>query len=246
MKISALTDIGNYRDSNQDMYDSGVFPSGDSWAVVCDGMGGVSGGQIASALCVEKVAGAIKRGYRERMSVKAAQNLLQSAITTANSYVYERAQAEPEYHGMGTTVVAVIVLKSIAVIAHVGDSRAYLLKGDSISQLTKDHSLVQLMIDNGKITPEEAETHPDKNIITRAVGVVNFVDVEFDVSDLNSGEKLLVCTDGLSGSVSDEEMINIVNEYSDSSAEKLVEKALQNGSKDNVTVVLMNAESQGE
>ena len=102
------------------------------------------------------------------------------------------------------------------------------------------------MIDNGKITPEEALTHPDKNIITRAVGVVNFVDVDFDVSDLKSGEKLLICTDGLSGSVNDEEMISIINGYSNSSAEKLVEKALLNGSRDNVTVVVMSAEPQGE
>ena len=246
MNISALTDIGGYRETNQDKYDFGTFPSGDSWAVVCDGMGGVSGGQIASELCVERVASAIKRGYRENLSVKAARNLLQSAITTANTVVFEKAQAEPEYHGMGTTVVAVIVVKSIAIIAHVGDSRAYHIAGNIIKQITKDHSLVQLMIDNGKITPEEALTHPDKNIITRAVGVVNFVDVDFDVSDLKSGEKLLICTDGLSGSVNDEEMISITNEYSNSSAEKLVEKALLNGSRDNVTVVVMSAEPQGE
>lgn len=246
MKIFALTDIGSFRDSNQDKYEFGMFPSGDSWAVVCDGMGGVSGGQVASELCVERIASAIKRGYRENLSVKNARNLLQSAITTANSVVFERAQLEPQYHGMGTTVVAVIVLKNIAVVAHVGDSRAYLITENTIKQLTKDHSLVQLMIDNGKITPEEALTHPDKNIITRAVGVVNFVDVDFEISDLHSGDKLLICTDGLSGSVSDDEMMNITNKYNDSSAEKLVQTALDNGSKDNVTVVVMSAQSQGE
>ncbi len=246
MVISAKTDIGNYRDSNQDLYSFGTFSTGDCWAVVCDGMGGVSGGQVASELCVEKVSAAIKKGYREKMSVKAAQNLLQSAIIAANSVVYERGQCQLEYRGMGTTVVAVIVLKNIAIIAHVGDSRAYLLSGGIISQLTKDHSLVQLMIDNGKITPEEALTHPEKNVITRAVGVVNFTDVDFDVSDIKNGDKLLICTDGLSGSVSREEMTNILNEYSDSSAEKLVEKALLNGSKDNITVVIICAENQGE
>lgn len=244
MKISALTDIGSHRESNQDMYDCGTFQSGDSWVVVCDGMGGVSGGQIASELCVEKVSSAIKRGYRENLSVKAAQNLLLSSIAASNSIVHNKAQEEPQYHGMGTTIVAAIIIKNIAVIAHVGDSRAYILNEETAKQITKDHSLVQLMIDEGKITAEEAKTHPDKNIITRAVGVVNFVDVEFDVCDINDGEKLLVCTDGLSGSVSDEEMINIVNEYSDSSAEKLVEKALENGSRDNITVVVMSA--QGE
>lgn len=246
MKISAKTDIGNFRDSNQDAYDFGTFPSGDSWAVVCDGMGGVSGGQVASELCVKKVSEAIKNGYRESISLKGAQNLLQSAVIAANSVVFDKALSQPEYHGMGTTVVAVIVVKSVAVIAHVGDSRAYLLCSGNITQLTKDHSLVQLMIDNGKLTLEEAETHPDKNVITRAVGVVNFVDVDFDVCDINEGSTLLICTDGLSGSVSEEEIIKTVNEYSDSSAEKLVEMALSNGSMDNVTVVLMSADSQGE
>ena len=142
---------------------------------------------------------------------------------------------------MGTTVVAVIVLDGIAVIAHVGDSRAYHISNGTIKQITKDHSLIQLMLDSGKITHEEALTHPDKNIITRAVGVVNFVDVEFDIADINGGDKLVVCTDGLSGSVNESEMLDITNNYIDSSAEKLVEKALNNGSKDNVTVVVMGA-----
>jgi protein phosphatase len=102
------------------------------------------------------------------------------------------------------------------------------------------------MVDNGKITQTEAKTHPEKNVITRAIGVVNFVDVEFDIETFSLGESLLLCTDGLSGSVSEEEMLNIINNYKDSSTEKLVQKALDNGSKDNVTVVVINAESQGE
>ncbi len=246
MKITALTDIGAYRDSNQDLYDFGTFETGDCWAVVCDGMGGVSGGQVASQLCVEHVASAIKKHYRRSLSVKAAKNLLQSAISAANSIIYDKAQADITLKGMGTTIVAVIVIKNIAVIAHVGDSRAYLMNSSVIEQITKDHSLVQVMIDNGKITTEEAQTHPDKNIITRAVGVVNFVDVDFDVIDIDSGEKLLLCTDGLSGCVTEKEMIDTVNNYNDSSTEKLVKMAIENGSKDNITVLLMDAECQGE
>ncbi len=246
MEIFAKTDIGAYRESNQDMYNFGTFPTGDSWVVVCDGMGGVSGGQVASELCVEKVSGAIKKGYREKMTVKAVKNLLQSAITLANDVVYNKAQSEMEYHGMGTTIVAVVVVNGVAVIAHVGDSRAYHISNGTVKQITKDHSLIQLMLDSGKITPEEALTHPDKNIITRAVGVVNFVDVEFDILDINDNDKLLVCTDGLSGSVNEGEMLDIISKYIDSSAEKLVEKALDNGSRDNVTVVVMSAQTQGE
>lgn len=246
MNISAKTDIGRFRDSNQDIFEYGIFQTGDCWAVVCDGMGGVSGGQVASKLCVERVSAAINRGYRKNLSVKNAKNLLQSAISSANAIVYDKSLSEQSLKGMGTTIVAVIVLGNIAVIAHVGDSRAYIINSESAKQITKDHSLVQLMIDSGKITAEEAKTHPEKNVITRAIGVVNFVDVEFDIETIYPGETILLCSDGLSGSVSCEEMLDLINNYKDSSTEKLVEKALENGSKDNITVVVLNAEPQGE
>ena len=175
MIISAKTDVGAFRENNQDAFLTGTFVNGDAWAIVCDGMGGVSGGQIASALCVEKAASVIKKGYRNRMSVKSVKNLLESAISAANAVVFEESLKDNSLKGMGTTIVAAVIIGSIAVIAYVGDSRAYIVN-DTITQITKDHSLVQLMIDTGKITPEEARNHPDKNIITRAVGVENFVE----------------------------------------------------------------------
>ena len=246
MQIKAISDIGLYRECNEDacLYD--YFGEKDGYIVVCDGMGGASGGKVASNACATAVSEAIKKGYRPRMTVKAAKNLLESAITKANYQVYQKAQSDPYLHGMGTTIVAAIILKNIAVIAYVGDSRAYALNSQGIIQLTKDHSLVQLMLDEGKITEEEAKTHPDRNIITRAVGVVNFVDVDFEIVDFGVGDKLLLCTDGLSGSVEDNELIEIINNDINSSTEKLVERALQNGSKDNITVVLAFAEGQGE
>ena len=245
MKILAKTDIGPYRESNQDAFLAGTFETGDTWAVVCDGMGGVSGGQIASKICVEKTSEAIKRGYRNNMTVKTAQNLLNSAICAANSAVFDEAQKDRELSGMGTTVVAVLVIKGVAVIAHVGDSRAYLLD-DGISCVTKDHSLVQLMIDTGKITEDEAKKHPDRNIITRAVGILSFVDVEFDIVDVDDDKSLLLCTDGLNGCVEDGDIFEVIKEYGDSSAEKLVEKAIASGGRDNITVVLLVADVQGE
>ena len=246
MVIRAISDIGLYRECNEDSCEYGCFGDTDGFVVVCDGMGGASGGKVASTICSSTVAEAIKKGYRARMTVKAARNLLESAITKANYQIHENAQSDPYLHGMGTTIVAAIIIKSIAVIAHVGDSRAYVLNEQGIKQLTKDHSLVQLMIDEGKITPEEAKTHPDRNIITRAVGVVNFVDVDFEIVDFNSGDKLLLCTDGLCGSVEEKELIEIVNDDINFSTEKLVERALENGSKDNITVALVGAEGQGE
>lgn len=244
MKIFGKTDIGLVRETNQDAYAFGEFDNGDCWAVVCDGMGGVSGGQVASGICIEKVSEAIKRGYHKKMNVNSAKNLLTSAINAANSAVFKESQDNFELKGMGTTIVAVIVLGSIAVVAHIGDSRAYIIN-ENIKAVTKDHSFVQLLIDTGKITEEEAKVHPDRNIITRAVGIEHVVDVEFDIVDINENDKLLICTDGLNGYVEDDEILKAVNEYGDSSTEKLVEMANNAGGRDNVTVVII-ADVQGE
>lgn len=245
MIISAKTDVGAFRENNQDAFLTGTFVNGDAWAIVCDGMGGVSGGQIASTLCVEKSASVIKKGYRNRMSVKSVKNLLESAISAANAVVFEESLKDNELKGMGTTIVAAVIVGSIAVIAYVGDSRAYIVN-DTITQITKDHSLVQLMIDTGKITPEEARNHPDKNIITRAVGVENFVDADIEIIDISPSDKLLLCTDGLSGAVENSDIQRIINEYREVSAEKLIEKALENGSRDNITAVVVDSVIEGE
>lgn len=245
MNIFGKTDKGPYRESNQDTFLTGSFETGDCWAVVCDGMGGVSGGQIASKICAEKTATAIERGYHENLSVNGARNLLNSAICSANYAVFDESQKEAELKGMGTTIVAAIVIKGVAVVAHVGDSRAYLVS-DKLVPVTKDHSLVQVMIDTGKITEDEAKVHPDRNIITRAVGILGFVDVDFDFVNIEEGQSLLLCTDGLSGCTEEDEIYNIIKEYGDSSTEILVKKAIENGGRDNITAVLMVAENQGE
>ncbi len=239
MRIFGKTDIGLVRENNQDAYRFGFFEDGNSWVIVCDGMGGVSGGQVASSICVEKVSEALERGYRKKMSVNSAKNLLTSAITAANAAVFKKSQENYELKGMGTTVVAAIVLDSIAVIAHVGDSRAYLVDESSIKAVTKDHSFVQLLVDSGKITEDEAKVHPDRNVITRAVGIEHTVDVEIDFVDINLNEKLLICTDGLNGYVDDVDIFKTVNEFGDSSTEKLVEMANNSGGRDNVTVVVI-------
>ena len=245
MKLFGKTDIGLVRETNQDAFSFGSFDDGNCWAVVCDGMGGVSGGQVASEICVEKVSEAIKRSYRKGITVSSAKNLLTTAINAANSAVFKEAQENIELKGMGTTVVAVLVLGSIAVVAHVGDSRAYLIN-DEINAITKDHSFVQLLIDTGKITEEEAKVHPDRNVITRAVGIEHVVDVEIDIVDINDNDKLLICTDGLNGYVPDADILKIIKEYGDSSTEKLVETANNAGGRDNVTVVMLVEDVQGE
>ena len=234
MNVYAKTDIGKTRETNQDAFDTGYFNDGTVWAVVCDGMGGVSGGQVASSLCIDKTVNAIKRSYREDMTVNNVKNMLVSAINAANSYVFDESLKDRELKGMGTTIVAVVIINNIAVVAHVGDSRAYIVN-DTIKQITKDHSYVQLLVDNGKITLEEAENHPDKNIITRAIGIEGFVDVDVDIVDIKEEDILLLCTDGLNGYVRDDDILKTVKET-----------ANLNGGHDNITVVLISSDNQGE
>lgn len=237
MKIQSFTDTGRVRDMNQDAFKTGFFKDGGAWAVVCDGMGGVSGGQIASEICVNEVSLHIEKGYRKSMSMKSVKNLLVSAITAANIKVFETANENKEYFGMGTTVVAVVILNGFAAVAHVGDSRAYFIN-DNIRQITRDHSVVQYLIDTGRITKEAAKTHPDRNVITRAVGVNPEVDVDVDIIPINEGETILICSDGLYEYVSEKEMFDMIkNPDEDEPAKKLLEMANKAGGKDNITVV---------
>ena len=237
MKIQAFTDTGRVRDMNQDAFKTGFFKEGGAWAVVCDGMGGVSGGQVASEICVNEVSSHIEKGYRKSMSMKSVKSLLVSAITASNIKVFETANENKEYFGMGTTVVAVVILNGFAAVAHVGDSRAYFIN-DDIRQITRDHSVVQFLIDTGRITKEAAKTHPDRNVITRAVGVNPEVDIDVDIIPINEGEIILICSDGLYEYVSENEMLDMIkNPDEDEPAKKLLEMANEAGGKDNITVV---------
>ena len=237
MEIKAFTDTGKVREMNQDAFKTGFFKESGAWAVVCDGMGGVKGGQIASEICVNEVSKHIEKGYRKNMSMKSVKNLLVSAVTAANIKVFETAEENKEYLGMGTTIVAVVVLNGFAAIAHVGDSRAYFIS-DEIKQITHDHSVVQYLIDIGRITSEQAKTHPDRNVITRAVGVSSEVDVDVEILPINQGQKILICTDGLYEYISDSEMFDIIkNPDIEEPVKLLLDMANNAGGKDNITVV---------
>lgn len=208
------------------------------WAVVCDGMGGARGGMTASSLACEMVSRKIEKCYNKLMTEFSIENLLLSAITTANVAIYDRAISDESLHGMGTTIVACIVKNGAACIAHVGDSRAYFISGGSISQITKDHSLVQEMLDSGQITKEEFDCHPNKNIITRALGIREGVEIDFDARELSKGDALILCTDGLSGSISDKDILDIFEKTSfEELSSKYIEAANNSGGRDNITVV---------
>lgn len=237
MKIAAKSDIGKVRESNQDAYATGEMPNGVAWAVVCDGMGGAAGGNVASETAVKIISEQITSAYRASMRSKSIKNLLVSAINAANISVFDLAQANAKLAGMGTTVVCALVTDGVAYIAHAGDSRAYLLHTELL-QLTRDHSVVQEMVDTGRITPEDAKSHPSKNIITRALGVLPEIRVDFCEQVMEDADVLLLCTDGLTNFVENTEILRLAKNNSDGNLpELLVEKALQNGGGDNVTAV---------
>ncbi|MDY5243460.1 MAG: Stp1/IreP family PP2C-type Ser/Thr phosphatase [Eubacterium sp.] len=238
MKIVAKTDKGLVRESNQDAYAVGELPGEVAWAVVCDGMGGAAGGNIASALAVKVISDKITASYNEKMRSASIKNLLDSAITAANIEVYDMAYSRNDLNGMGTTVVAVIVRDSVAYIAHAGDSRAYTVKDYDVQQVTVDHSLVQNLVDRGEITKEQAEHHPNKNVITRAVGVDKRIDIDYSEVELDNNETLILCTDGLSNYVTNDEMVEDIKDGQYYAfADRLVKRANKNGGGDNITVV---------
>lgn len=241
MRIVAKTDVGLVRSNNQDSYIAGELPNSVAWAIVCDGMGGAAGGDYASSTATKMISDRISSSYRDGMGTNSIKNMLVSAITAANVSVYDVGKANDELQGMGTTVVAAIVVDNTVCIAHVGDSRAYILSNDSIRQVTKDHSVVQEMVDEGRLTPDEAKEDPRKNLITRALGVSEDIVIDFYEEYISDSDVLLICTDGLTNFVENEEICDLTNdgkfyEY----AERLVTRANENGGGDNITVVTIS------
>ncbi len=238
MRIVAKTDIGRVRDSNQDSYAAGELPGGVAWAVVCDGMGGAAGGNVASSTAVKMISQQITAQYRDGMSGNSIRNMLASAVAAANVSIFDLARSNPELHGMGTTVVAAILSDHMARVAHVGDSRAYKISAQGLLQMTRDHSVVQELVETGRLTPDEAKAHPRKNIITRALGVDETVDIDFCEDGMEPDDVLLLCTDGLTNYLETDEIFQIAKSsgYYES-AQQMVDLANQHGGGDNITVV---------
>ncbi len=241
MRISAKSDKGMVRANNQDSYAAGELPGNVAWAVVCDGMGGTSGGNVASATAVKLISEKIATCYHVGMSDNSIKNLLMSAIESANALVYHEGNKNEALYGMGTTVVAVIINVDIVYVASVGDSRAYIVS-DEMFQVTTDHSVVQSMVDSGEITKEEARFHPKKNIITRALGIEPEVRADFFREEIDKEKDIvLVCTDGLTNFVSENDILSISKVSSRYEiADDLVKTANENGGGDNITVVALS------
>ena len=239
MVVSAKTDIGVKRHSNQDEYALLNLDDGSVLAVVCDGMGGANAGNVASHIACQVITSFFERSFRRGLTPEGVMALLQSAILSANIEVFNEASKNEELKGMGTTVVAAFVSEKFTVVSHVGDSRAYII-GDTVTQLTRDHSVVQSLIESGKLTPEEAIVHPRRNVITRALGIEPDVLVDSDEHDLKENDFLLLCSDGLSNFVSADEMTQIFNKTkTEQIADELVKYANKNGGGDNITAVVV-------
>ena len=200
MKLAGKTDVGRVRQENQDDYRAGELPGGAVWALVCDGMGGAKGGREAS----QGACNVIEQVFQEQYAQCGAGQegaFLKKALISANRYVFNKAAHEESLAGMGTTAVCALVRGGEATLCHAGDSRAYLCRGGKLTQLTHDHSYVQELVDCGTITEEEAEHHPQKNIITRALGVDYRLEPEVTSVQLQAKDLLLLCSDGLTNAV---------------------------------------------
>lgn len=235
MKWACITDTGLVRALNEDSF---CISAEDGFFAVADGMGGHQAGEVASKMALQLLKSELdKRLYNGEK----AEQALVNAIKEANRALFEMSAKNPEWRGMGTTVTACLKQDGEILIGQVGDSRAYMLRDNGISQLTEDHSLVQELVKSGSITEEEAFLHPQRNVLTRAIGISVILDVDLFRINVLSGDQLLLCTDGLTRYLRQEDLLISVNAAPDldSAVRDLLNKATQSGGADNITIILV-------
>jgi len=240
MQSWGLTDAGCVRKQNQDAFQIEQLDRSTMLCVVCDGMGGAKSGNIASTLAVDVFTQEVKRSYKASMDSDRIDMMLRSAVKLANFTVYDQAQQFPEFDGMGTTLVAVLIKGRRATVINVGDSRAYCINTEGIFQISEDHSLVQMMVNRGELTPEMAKNYPGKNFITRAIGTDPMVMCDIFHVDVAKGDFILLCSDGLSNVMDDQEILFEVAHGVNKQhcCQRLLNIAVSRGAPDNVTSVL--------
>ena len=210
------------------------------YAIVCDGMGGENAGDVASATACRLIEKFFHRDIREGMSEGSAKAVIFSAISAANAKVYSMAKENPAYHGMGTTLVLAVVVGEQMHIVNIGDSRIYMVEKRAVKQLTRDHTLVQNMIDRGELSVEEAEHHPKKHYITRAIGVGDTLDIDYQMYELKKESVVLLCTDGLSNYLKLEKLPELLKScIRKGSLQELIDYANNRGGSDNITAVVL-------
>ena len=241
MQSWGLTDPGCVRTQNQDAYKIERLDRGTLLCVICDGMGGAKSGNVASSLAVEVFVEEVRRCWAAGMSLEESEQMLRGAVKLANFTVYDQAQALEEFSGMGTTLVAVLIQGRTVTAVKVGDSRTYHGNMNGIRRVTVDHSLVELMVQRGELTPERARTYPGKNYITRAIGTEATVETDVFQLDVERGDCLLLCSDGLSNLIDDQEMLfEVVHGVNKQHCcQRLLTIAKNRGAPDNVTCILV-------
>ncbi len=247
LKVCGMSNIGKRRELNEDSFKICGFEDGAPLGVcvLADGMGGHNAGEVASETAAEIVTGELAEGFGKTNGKEICQNIA-AAIDFANSRIYEMSLSNAEQAGMGTTLVVAYVKGEQLWVANIGDSCAYVVNSKEICKITIDHSIVEELVQRGTITREEARNHPDKNIITRALGTEEFVDADYYDYKLSEGETVLLCSDGLTETVRDERIKEIIlsEENIDKAVAALVDEANKNGGVDNITIVAFRVEKE--
>lgn len=239
MIMYGASSVGKVRADNQDSYVLDTLDNGICYAIVCDGMGGAKGGKTASLTAVNELSGAMEK-LSPDMSDNALQSVLLTAIDSVNNSIYTKSTSDKELEGMGTTLVAAVLVGDKMLVLNIGDSRCYIIRDDSAIRVTKDHSAVQLLVDSGLLTPSQARNHPNKNIITRALGVEQSVECDISVLQIKAGDKILLCTDGITNYIDDLELPFEMMKSIETIPQRLIELANSRGGADNSTVVVIN------
>ena len=241
MQYWGITDPGCVRSQNQDAYQMEQLDKNTLLCVICDGMGGAKSGNIASTLAIDVFVQEVRRSWSSDMDQEQTDQMLQGAVKLANFTVYDQSRQLEEFEGMGTTLVAALIRGKQVTLVNVGDSRAYRVNRDGVRVLTTDHSLVQLMVEQGELKPEQARNYPGKNYITRAIGTESVVLCDIFHLDVDKGDCLLLCSDGLSNMLDDQEMLfevvhGVNKQYC---CQRMLDIAKNRGAPDNVTCILV-------
>ena len=241
MQSWGLTDPGCVRKQNQDAYQIEQLDKNSLLCIVCDGMGGAKSGNIASTLAMDVFAQEVRRCWKPSLGQSDIDQILRGAVKLANFTVYDQAQQFVDFTGMGTTLVAVLIRGKKVTVVNVGDSRVYGINKNGIQQITRDHSLVQMMVERGELKPEQAKSYPGKNFITRAIGTEPIILCDLYHQDAEKGDYFLLCSDGLSNVLDDQEILfEVVHGVNKARCcERLLSIAKKRGAPDNVTSVLV-------
>ncbi|PWU68914.1 Stp1/IreP family PP2C-type Ser/Thr phosphatase [Gracilibacillus dipsosauri] len=244
MKYYFRSDKGKIREINEDAV-SVLEDTDHILALVADGMGGHQAGDVASQLAIESVVRMWENKEPRVSNKESAEVWLQSAVSKANNTVYEQSQQEDKYKGMGTTIVAAICHQTFISVAHIGDSRAYLLDKEDYKQITADHSLVGELVRTGQLSEEDAQVHPRKNVILKALGTEKDVEPDVYSTTWEEGSKLLLCTDGLTNKIDDNELYQkLLQKGSQQLIDELIQLANQRGGEDNITLALIEQQEE--